>query len=114
MNCRWPVCATQDRTDGDGHDIGQQMLPGFQGTRVGERLEMGDQRGQLRARLCHFAASMQSMSRAGSDAGPEQTEELISNTKCVGAPVATFYPDYASSRTGPVFERALSGVTSYA
>jgi hypothetical protein len=41
------------------------------------------------------------MSRAGSDAGPEQTEELISNTKCVGAPVATFYPDYASSRTGP-------------
>ena len=54
------------------------------------------------------------MSRAGSDAGPEQTEELISNTKCVGAPVTTFYPDYASSRTGPVFERALSGVTSYA
>jgi hypothetical protein len=84
MNRRWSICTTQDRTDGDGHDIGQQMLPSFQGTRVGERLEMGDQRGQLRARLCHFAASMQSMSRAGSDAGPEQTEELISNLNFSG------------------------------
>jgi hypothetical protein len=41
------------------------------------------------------------MNPAGSHAGPEQTEELISNTKCVGAPVATYYPDYASSRAGP-------------
>jgi hypothetical protein len=43
------------------------------------------------------------MNPAGSHAGPEQTEELISNTKCVGAPVATFYPDYASPRAGPGF-----------
>jgi hypothetical protein len=48
---------------------------------------------------------MQSMSWAGPDAGPEQTEELISNTKCVGAPVATYYPDYASSRAGPGSKR---------
>jgi hypothetical protein len=89
MNCRWPVCATQDRTDGDGHDIGQQMPPSLQGTGFGERLELGAQPEQLRRRLCHFSASMQSMRRASSDAGPEQTEELISNTNGVGAPVTT-------------------------
>ena len=111
MNRRWPICTTQDRTDGDGHDIGQQMLPSFQGTRVGERLEMGDKRGQLRARLCHFAASMQSMSRAGSDAGPEQTEELISNTKCVRAPVPVDCRDCKSSRRVPQVQAALlSGI----
>jgi hypothetical protein len=56
---------------------------------------------------------MQSMSRAGSDAGPEQTEELISNKKCVVAPVATFYPDYASSRAGPEQSAVLNNLQNF-
>jgi hypothetical protein len=55
-----------------------------------------------------FAASIKSMSRAGADAGPEQTEELISNTKCVGAPVTTYYPDYTSSHAGPGSQRGIA------
>ncbi len=81
-------------------------IPVVQKTGSTSRLETGDQRGQLRVRLCHFAASMQSMTRAGSHAGPKQTEELISNSKCVAAPFATYYPDHASSRACPATQTA--------
>ena len=89
---------TQDRTDGDGHDIGQQMLPSLQGTGFGQRLEMGAQPEQLRRRLCHFSASMQSMRRAGSHAGPRQIEELISNSNRLAPPIAPTCSGYKSSR----------------
>jgi hypothetical protein len=101
MNRRWPIRATQDRTDGDGQDIGQQMLPCFQGTEISEKLKMGARRGQPLPKLSHFAASMQSTSRAGPDAGPEQTGKLISNTQDVGGPVAINHRGYTSSRASP-------------